>query len=503
MLAADLTRYVEGLIITQGAGIGEPIRLLRWQRDFIRGAFGVQGDASLTVGRGNGKTTLIAGIAAAALDGPLMQPRGEVVCVASSFTQGKIIHEHVRAFLEAAGHDLADRKLWRVQDSMNAAMIEHRPTGARVRTIGSDPKRAHGLAPLLVLADEPAQWEPGKRDAMRAALQTAMGKIPGSRMIALGTRPDDETHWFAKMLDGGCDYAQVHAAGDDDPPFNAKTWRKANPSLPVMPDLAERIRRESQDAKRDPSMFAAFKALRLNLGTADTDRAMLIGVKLWIAAEGDVPREGERIFGVDLGTTAAMSAVACCWFDSGRLEVMAAYPRLPTLRERALNDGAGELYARMADLGELVTLGGNVVPVQDLLAAAMERFGGAPSVILADRWRWGELADALAALGLAVPVLARGQGFKDGAEDVRDFRRSILDHTVRPAKSLLLVSAMREARVVSDPAGNEKLSKASQGGRRGRGRDDAAAAAILAAAHLQRSKVRAEASTEFLFERIA
>ena len=39
---------------------------------------------------------------------------------------------------------------------------------------------------------------------------------------------------------------------------------------------------------------------------------------------------------------------------------------------------------------------------------------------------------------------------------------------------------MREATVVSDPAGNEKLSKTSEGGRRFRAKDDAVAAAILA-----------------------
>ena len=36
--------------------------------------------------------------------------------------------------------------------------------------------------------------------------------------------------------------------------------------------------------------------------------------------------------------------------------------------------------------------------------------------------------------------------------------------------------------MVTDPAGNSKLAKATQGGRRVRARDDAAAAAILAVA---------------------
>ena len=71
-------------------------------------------------------------------------------------------------------------------------------------------------------------------------------------------------------------------------------------------------------------------------------------------------------------------------------------------------------------------------------------------------------------------------GWRDGGEDVRTFQRACADGRVTPAPSLLLRSAMAEARTVGDAAGNQKLSKGTQGGRRHRARDDAAAAAILA-----------------------
>ena len=62
---------------------------------------------------------------------------------------------------------------------------------------------------MLVLADEPAQWPVSTGERMVAALKTAAGKQPHSRFVALGTRPDDPEHWFAKMLAGGADYAQT------------------------------------------------------------------------------------------------------------------------------------------------------------------------------------------------------------------------------------------------------------------------------------------------------
>ena len=46
---------------------------------------------------------------------------------------------------------------------------------------------------------------------MVAAIRTGLGKVPDSRLIALGTRPADGAHWFAKLLKGGAAYSQVHA----------------------------------------------------------------------------------------------------------------------------------------------------------------------------------------------------------------------------------------------------------------------------------------------------
>ena len=52
---------------------------------------------------------------------------------------------------------------------------------------------------------------------------------------------------------------------------------------------------------------------------------------------------------------------------------------------------------------------------------------------------------------------------------------------------LLLTAAMAEARVTGDPAGNWKLAKNTQGGRRRRAKDDAVAAAILVALGVRRA----------------
>ena len=338
-------------------------------------------------------------------------PRGETVIVASSFEQARIAFEHVLAFM---GGKVEDRQRFRVWDTAQQARIEDRKTGARVRCIGSDPRRAHGLAPVLVLADEPAQWPETTGERMVAALCTAAGKQPHSRFVALGTRPADAEHWFSKMLAGGADYAQSHAARADDPAFQKRTWAKANPSLAAMPDLEAAIRKEARQAKADPVLLASFDALRLNLGTADTQISVLLSADLWANVEGEAEASGTCVWGVDPGTSAAQSAIAAYYPETGRLECFAAFPCDPSLSERGLRDGVGGLYAECARRGELVTLGQSATDVAALLAESLRRYGK-PSVVVADRWREAELRDALEAAGVPRAALElRGMGFKDG-----------------------------------------------------------------------------------------
>lgn len=477
--------HIRGLTITEGQGAGENMTVLPWQQDFLQGAFAPDvRTAALSIARGNGKTTLLAAIAHAALCGPLAQRRGLTVFVASSFAQARIGFSHLLAFV----HDAEGTDGYRITDNPQTASIISRATGATVRCIASDARRAHGLAPALIVADEPAQWPPSTSEKMVAALTTSLGKIPGSRMVAIGTRPADTSHWFSQLLDGDADYAQIHAAPAGADIQSPTAWAAANPSLPHMPALENAIAREAELAIREPGAMAAFRALRLNQGTSDTARQSLLDADVWERAEGEAPPDGPLVWGIDLGTTAAMSAVAAYWPQSGRLEAMAAFPAEPGIEERARRDSVGPLYQSMADQGELVIAGDCAVSVPALLREALARYGR-PAAVVADRWREGELREALTAADVPRAALViRGQGYKDGGEDVRAFRRAILEGLVTPRKSLLLRAALAEAVTTADPAGNEKLAKATEGGRRFRARDDAAAAAILAVAEGYRNR---------------
>ena len=74
------------------------------------------------------------------------------------------------------------------------------------------------------------------------------------------------------------------------------------------------------------------------------------------------------VWGVDLGATAAMSAVAAYWPESGGLEVAGGFPVYPVvLRSAGVTMVLETLYtSKMQGRGELITTEGRTVSVTEL-----------------------------------------------------------------------------------------------------------------------------------------
>lgn len=474
--STELVKFLSDLRVTQGPRAGEYFTVLPWQKRFCRGFLSSQVSA-LSVARGNGKTTLLAGIAAAALSGPLARERGEVLLIAGAFSQAKISFDHVLNFLNPG------ERRYRILDSTGKAEIQDRDTGAKLICAGATPRLAHGRAPHLILGDEPSSWLHTQSEKMVAALLTGLGKHSDSRCVFLGTRPGSPDHFFEKMLQGNADFSACYATPKElyeHKPFTMAAIRKANPSLDHMPDLRAAIMKDAERAKKDGSLLPAYLALRLNAGVSETVEAVLLEAGTWERIEGTAaPADGPTVWGVDLSTSAAQSAVSCFWPQTGRLEALSAFPAVPNLKSRGTTDGAGTLYEVCFKRGELIIAGNHTVDVPELLRVALARFG-VPSQLVCDRWRAADLREACEKAEIPLcRVVHRGMGFKEGAEDVRNFRKACLDGKVTPVPSLLLRSAMSVSRTTSDPAGNAKLAKAGEGKRPG-ARDDAAAASVLA-----------------------
>lgn len=483
-LANEIIRYAEELELVGGDHDGQPFQALPWERRFIRGAFGRQtGPAALSIARGNGKSGLVAVLACAMLDpaGPLHGNRRDVVCVAAAFSQAKIVFADVAAMMRKR-YALNDKRTWRVQDSANTAEIRHVPSGSTVHCIGSNPDLIHGKRPALALCDEPAKWPAARAAKMYAGIRGGLGKVQGSKLIALGTQAIDVDHWFAKLLAGagGVGYRQIHAASEGDAPFTLRTIRKANPSYDHLPSLRAQLAEEAKAARVDSAERASWDSQRLNRPVSDTVESLVIDLATWQQAEGDVPADGPYVLGVDIGQSDAMSACAAYWPLTGRLDGFAVFPAIPNLAERGKRDHVGDQYARMSERGELMVCGDRVTDLPAMLQIAADRWGN-PAAVVGDDYRKDELLQALE--GSRIPMChfeTRRVGYYTGNIDLTAYRRALISGKCRPVPSLLLRAGMAEARTATDTSGNVKLAKGTQSGRRRRAKDDIVAASILA-----------------------
>ena len=488
MADGDLITWMKRLRVGQGDGVGDRFRVLPWQREFIEKTFAPDvKEAALSVPRGVGKSTLIGAIAAAAVIGPLRVKNGEVIVCAASFAQAKIVFGHALEFVtQACGGELLRRE-WQWQDTAQKAMLKSKRWGASIRCIGSKPRTAHGLAPRLICADEPAQWEHNTSQQMIAVLRTSLGKVPGARLFSIGTRPADQQHWFAHALRGGADVSVVYSYESEKDWWTEAAAKAANPSWDYFPTLREVTRAEAKRAVQDTELEAAYRALRLNAGMHETAIQMVCSTHTWKAIETDSPPEarGPHVAAIDVGGAAAMTAWASYWPETGRIEAMAAFPSEPGLRARGMSDGVGDKYTAMQNRGELVQYGSKVLDYEAFLTDISSRLGR-PDVLVIDRYKALEVQEVMAKVGLRARLSIRGQGFKDGAEDLRRFRKALLEQRLRVFPSLLIRTSLSSARCVSDVAGNTKLSKGTQGGRRFNSRDDVVSALIMAVAEGER-----------------
>ena len=127
----------------------------KWQRAWVAKSFapGVRVSA-LSVTRANGKTALCGHLCAEALTPGTssFDHRTEVVIVASSM-------EQVRTMFGFVQDELDDRGVlddYRFVDSNQRLGVLHKPSGAKLRAISSDPKRAMGLSRFkTIIGDEP------------------------------------------------------------------------------------------------------------------------------------------------------------------------------------------------------------------------------------------------------------------------------------------------------------------------------------------------------------
>ncbi|WBU53508.1 terminase large subunit [Paracoccus sp. SCSIO 75233] len=495
-LAASALDFVAGLTIPEGKLAGQPMKLAKYQRKFVCGSLapGVMVGV-LSIGRGNAKTALSAGLSLGHLVGAWDdQPKREIIFAARNRDQAKTAFQFLVGFIEGLSEE--EQELFTIRRGSKLEVEYEGNGGGLARVIAADGKSILGGAPTLAVMDERAAWEREKGDNLENAILSGLGKRDGRALIISTSAPDD-SNTFSRWLDEPPPgtYVQEHRPAFGLPADDLDSLLQANPGakegIGSSPEwLVAQARRA---IARGGSALSSFRNLNRNERVSTEDRSVLVTVDEWLSSEADPddlpPREGPVVLGVDLGGSRSMSAAAFYWPHTGRLEAVGTFPGNPSLANRGAADGVSGRYVEMQERGELFTLGDATVPPGPWLAEIVKRLDGiTPACICGDRFRHAEFAEAMDKAGLSrVPFIWRGFGWKDGSEDIERFRRALFDGEVKGVPSLLLRSAMSDAITLIDPAGNAKLAKS-----RSLGRIDATAATVLAVAQGQRMIARPE-----------
>lgn len=486
--------FLQSLKVPEGPKAGAPLVLAEYQKQFIRGAMADEVMVGLlSIGRGNAKTALAAGVALGSLMGVWDdQPRREIIIAARNRDQAKTAFGFMVGFIAGLSED--EQALFAIRRGSRLEIEYAENGGGLARVIAADGRSILGGAPTLAIMDERAAWEKDKGDTLENAILSGLGKRDGRALIISTSAPDD-ANTFSRWLDDPPPgtYVQEHRPAFGLPADDRASLLVANPGAAEgIGATADWLVAQARRAiARGGSALSSFRNLNRNERVSTENRAVVLTVDEWLSAEvapDDLPdRRGACVLGVDLGGSRSMSAAAFYWPETGRLEVLGTFPGNPGLEDRGAADGVSGRYLEMHARGELSVMGENTVPAGMWLAAVVRRLdGSAPACICGDRFRHAEFTEAMQAAGLArVPFIWRGFGWKDGSEDIERFRRAVFDGDVKVVPSLLLRSAFADAVTLIDPAGNAKLAKA-----RSLGRIDAAAAAILAVAEGARRMAR-------------
>ena len=214
--AERVIRFVESLPITQGFGAGGRVVVHPFQRRIIEAIYSPVGEdgrrlvrtALVTLPRKSGKSTTAAALVLAHLVGPEVEPRGQIYSAATDRQQAGIIFAELLAMLERRPSLLERLHVQAWQKS-----ITDKISGTIYQALSSDARKAHGLNPSVVIADELAQW---RSRTLYDNLVSGMGGRPEPLTVVISTRSPDPHHVMSELVAYG---QQVLDGVIEDPTF--------------------------------------------------------------------------------------------------------------------------------------------------------------------------------------------------------------------------------------------------------------------------------------------
>jgi phage terminase large subunit-like protein len=473
--AADVIAFIEGcLFVPEGKFVGQPLRLQDWQKvqlvKIYDNPVGTR-RAILSMGRKNAKSTLSACLLLAHLCGPPARnrPNSQLYSAAQSRDQAAVIFGLASKMVRMHPDLRAAVRIQETAKSLHCAEL-----GTVYRALSSDATTAYGLSPAFTIFDELGQVR-GPRDRLYEALETAVGAQEDPLSIIISTQAATDNDLLSILIDdakAGHDphtVLSLYTAPPELDPFAEETIRLSNPAYGTFLNSKE-VLAMAADAKRMPAREAEYRNLILNQRVEVSNPFVSPGV--WASCNAQpLSLDGLQVFGgLDLSATSDLTALVLIGNWNGTWHVWPTF-WLPAegLAEKSVADRLP--YDMWHQQGLLRTTPGRAISYE-FVAWELREFFRRYDIkrIGFDRWNMKNLQPWLLKAGFTDYEIKErftefGQGMASMSPALRDLEQVLLDGRVAHGGHPVLGMCVANAIVVTDDAGNRKLSKKRSSGR--------------------------------------
>lgn len=452
--------------VPEGTLVGQKMILLPFQRMFIRAVYDNPNDttrrAILSIGRKNGKTSLIAPLTLGHIIGPEANRNSQIVSGAMSARQAGVLMDAMTKIIRL-------NPQMEQRSHITGKFVRGIAKNVNYMCLAKDGKTAQGLSPNVAILDEVGQVV-GPVDKFIEAITTAQGAHNFPLLFAISTQAAADSDLLSIWIDDAersedpSTICHVYEATEDCDLLDELEWLKANPAMGVFRSETD-LRVQLERAARVPSAEAGARNLLLNQRVSLLQLA--VSPAIWRKNGGEVNQElflREPVHvGLDLSSRNDLTACALSVRDpeTGLVHTKPlVFTPLDSLTERSQRDRAP--YEQWVKDGFMFGMPGTHMDY-DMIAEtlAMHTKGMAIATVSYDRWRIDDFKPRADSHGFANEAewIGVGQGFKDFSLRVEGVESLLLQEKMRHGFHPLYNLGASNAIVVTDPSGNKKYDK--------------------------------------------
>lgn len=461
---------MEYLVFPEGKLMGKPLILDPFQCAFILAVFDSPqhiSKAILSMARRGGKTLIMAVILINYIVGSLAKQNTLIRSAAMTREQSGLLYRLMALILNMSPK--LDG-LYRVVPS--SKKIVGLRKNVEFQSLSRDAKGGHGQAIYALVVDECGQID-APNDDFLDMLFSSMGTYDDGRTFLISTQAPQSSAFFSVELDTAerdqpknvvC---HLYTAPTEDIE-DEKNWYAANPSLYGGYRSIEDLKRSADEASRIPAKQNGFLNLFMNRRVS-LQHAWLAPA-IWKENCGEVDWNVFKSNGVSLGldlsqvSDLSCAVISAMDYDGVIHTACFSFTPLDGIKERSASHKVP--YDVWARDGVIYAPPGRVVDYDMVCQYLRIKLGDAGitvNQVIFDRWKIEDFKAAATRQGFAQDAVWEecGQGFQSISKRMDAMEKALLQQKIRTGANPVLSMGAAAAIVLSDPAGNRKLSKES------------------------------------------